>query len=140
MFRAGASELAAQSVRLPHSAAFWFVGVIAAVSSKWASALAQKRQKEVEGGATNTLVRAWMISSTRKGVSDEAQARAIREVVAWRFAQAMKKKISRSRMAALLKTSRTQVDHLLDPRNDIILSNLQRAAAMAGRRVTIELV
>jgi hypothetical protein len=33
------------------------------------------------------------------------------------------------------------VDRLLDPpRNDITLSGLQRAAAMVGRRVTIELV
>jgi hypothetical protein len=40
----------------------------------------------------------------------------------------------------LLKTSRTQVDRLLDPKNDITLSSLQRAAAMVGRPVTIELV
>jgi len=35
----------------------------------------------------------------------------------------------------LLKTSRTQVDRLLDPKNDITLGSLQRAAAMVGRRV-----
>jgi hypothetical protein len=35
---------------------------------------------------------------------------------------------------------RTQVDRLLDPKNDITLSSLRRAAAMVGRRVTIELV
>jgi plasmid maintenance system antidote protein VapI len=51
-----------------------------------------------------------------------------------------KKKISKSRMAALLNTSRTQVDRLLDPNNDITLSTLQRAAAVVGRRVSIELV
>jgi hypothetical protein len=51
-----------------------------------------------------------------------------------------KKKTSKARMATLLKTSRSQVDHLLDPRNDITLSCLQRAAAMVGRRVMIELV
>jgi hypothetical protein len=44
------------------------------------------------------------------------------------------------RMAVLLKTSRTQVDGLLDPKNDITLPSLQRAAAMVGRRVTIQLV
>jgi len=43
-------------------------------------------------------------------------------------------------IATLLKTSRTQVDRLLDPKNDIKLSSLQRAAAMVGRRVEIELV
>ena len=76
-----------------------------------------------------------------EGIFEEAQAQAVKEVVAWQLAKAMKKKkISKARMAALLKTSRTQVDRLLDPRSDITLSSLQRAAAMVGRRVTIELV
>jgi len=76
-----------------------------------------------------------------EGIFEEAQAQAIKEVVAWQLAKAMKKKkISKARMAALLKTSRTQVDRLLDPKMDITLSSLQRAAAMVGRRVTIELV
>jgi predicted XRE-type DNA-binding protein len=76
-----------------------------------------------------------------EGILEEAQAQAIKEVVAWQLAQAMKKKkMSKSRMAVLLKTSRTQVDRLLDPENDITLSSLQRAAAMVGRRVIIELV
>jgi len=76
-----------------------------------------------------------------EGIFGEAQARAIKEVVAWQLAKAMrKKKISKARMATLLKTSRTQVDRLLDPSTDITLSSLQRAAAIVGRRLTIELV
>ncbi|HWB98332.1 MAG TPA: hypothetical protein VG672_16580 [Bryobacteraceae bacterium] len=76
-----------------------------------------------------------------EGIFEEAQAQAVKEVVAWQLSEAMrKKKISKARMAALLKTSRTQVDRLLDPKNDITLSSLQRAAAIVGRRVTIELV
>jgi hypothetical protein len=76
-----------------------------------------------------------------EGIFEEVQAQAIKEVVAWQLAKAMKKKkISKARMAALLKTSRTQVDRLLDPKRDITLSSLQRAAAMLGRRVTVELV
>jgi len=43
-------------------------------------------------------------------------------------------------MSTLLKTSRTQIDRLLDAKEDITLSSLQRAAAVVGRRVTIELV
>ena len=74
-------------------------------------------------------------------IFEEAQAKAIKEVVAWQLAEAMKKKkISKARMATLLKTSRTQIDRLLDPENDITLSSLQRAAAVVGRRVMIELV
>jgi len=76
-----------------------------------------------------------------EGIFEEAQAEAIKEVVAWQLAEAMKKqKISKNKMATLLKTSRTQVDRLLDAKNDITLSSLQRAAAMVGRRVIIQLV
>ena len=50
------------------------------------------------------------------------------------------KNISKNKMATLLKTSRTQVDRLLDPKNDITLGSLQRSAAMVGRRVNVELV
>jgi antitoxin HicB len=77
----------------------------------------------------------------QEGIFEVAQAQAVKEVVAWQLAEAMRtRKISKARMAKLLKTSRTQVDRLLDPKNDITLSSLQRAAAMVGRRVTIELV
>ena len=74
-----------------------------------------------------------------EGIFEESQA--VKEVVGWQLAQAMKeKKISKNRMATLLKTSRAQVDRLLDAKNDITLSSLERAAAMVGRRVTIQLV
>ena len=76
-----------------------------------------------------------------EGIFEEAQAQAVKEIVAWQLAEAMKKKkISKNKMATLLKTSRSQVDRLLDPKNDITLGSLQRAAAMVGRRVNIELV
>lgn len=100
---------------------------------------------------------------TEEGIFEEAQVQAVKEVVAWQLGQTMKekkiskarhagkrhalrarleamKKISKARMAILLKTSRTQVDRLLDAENDITLSSLQRAAAMVGRRVVIRLV
>ena len=77
----------------------------------------------------------------KEGIFEEAQAHAVKEVVAWQLAEAMKKqRISKNKMAARLKTSRSQVDRLLDPKNDITLSSLQRAAAIVGRRVLIELV
>lgn len=76
-----------------------------------------------------------------EGIFDEAEAQAIKEVVAWQLAKAMKnKKISKNKMAMLLKTSRTQVDRLLDGTDDITLSSLQRAASVLGRRVSIKLV
>lgn len=76
-----------------------------------------------------------------ESVFEEAQAQAIKEVVAWQLAEAMKqRKISKKKMAEMLNTSRTQVDRLLNPENDITLGSLQRAAAMVGRRVRVELV
>jgi antitoxin HicB len=77
----------------------------------------------------------------QEGIFEETQAQAVKEVVAWQFGQAMKDLIiSKARMGILLKTSRTQVDRLLDADNDITLSSLQRAAAIVGPRVRIELV
>lgn len=76
-----------------------------------------------------------------EGIFEEAQAQAIKEVVAWQLDEAMKRrKISKNKMAMLLKTSRTQVDRLLNPKSDITLGSLQRAAAIVGRRVSVELV
>lgn len=76
-----------------------------------------------------------------EGVYEDTQARAIKEVVAWQLAEAMKdRKLSRARLAVLLKTSRTQVGRLLDPHHDITLSSLQRVAKLVGREVHVELV
>ena len=76
-----------------------------------------------------------------EGIYEETQARAIKEVVAWQLAEAMKdRNLSRARLAVLLKTSRTQVGRLLDPRHDITLSSLQRVAKLVGRKVHLELV
>lgn len=76
-----------------------------------------------------------------EGTREDAQLQLAREVVALELAEVMKtRKISKDKMAALLKTSRSQVDRLLDPKNDITLGSLQRAAAVVGRRVNIELV
>lgn len=77
----------------------------------------------------------------KEDIFEKAQAQAVKEVVAWQLARAMKKKkISKARMAVLLRTSRSQVDRILDPKRDITLSSLQRAAALVGQRVVIELV
>jgi antitoxin HicB len=92
------------------------------------------RKKASAGSSLDDLLK-------EEGLFEEAQAQAIKEVVAWQLAEAMKKKnISRRRMATLLKTSRTQVNRLLDPKDDITLSSLQRAASLVGRKVRVDLV
>jgi antitoxin HicB len=76
-----------------------------------------------------------------EGVFEETQVLAIKEVVVWQLTEAMEKQsLSKARLATLLKTSRSQVDRLFDPTRDVTLSTLQRAAALVGRKVQIELV
>jgi antitoxin HicB len=94
----------------------------------------RKNRRKHMGSGTDDFLK-------EEGIFEEAQAQSIKEVVAWQLDEAMRKqKISKNKMATLLKTSRTQVDRLLNPKNDITLSSLQRAAAMVGRRVMIQLV
>ena len=74
-------------------------------------------------------------------VSEGSEGQAIKEMIARQIAEAMKRRsLSKARLAALLKTSRSQVDRLLDPQSDVTLSTLQRAAAMVGRRLQVQLV
>lgn len=76
-----------------------------------------------------------------EGVYEDMQAQAIKAVVAWQLQQAMTQRaISKTRLAELLHTSRSQVDRLLDPTRDITLSTLQKAAALVGRKVHIQLL
>ena len=76
-----------------------------------------------------------------ENIYEEAQAQAIKEVIVWQLIEAMQQKsMSKTRMATLLKTSRSQIDRLLDPAADVTLSTLQRAAALVGRKVQIELI
>lgn len=77
-----------------------------------------------------------------EGVLAEFQAKAIKEVIAWQLAEAMRaRNLSKNRLAAMMKTSRTQVNRLLDPNDgNVTIETLQRAAAIVGRRVEVQLV
>ncbi len=69
------------------------------------------------------------------------EGQAVKEAISWQLAAAMKEKsISKARMAVLLNTSRSQIDRLLDPDRDVTLSTLQRAAALVGRTLQVQLV
>ena len=75
----------------------------------------------------------------KEGIHEAATSHAIKRVIAWQLAEAMKaKKISKAEMARRLKTSRTQVARFLDPENDSVqLDTIQKAAAIVGKRLTI---
>jgi predicted XRE-type DNA-binding protein len=77
-----------------------------------------------------------------EGKREEFEAVAIKEVLAWQIAEAMKaQNLSRKRLAERMKTSRSQVGRLLDPKDgNVTLATLQRAARIVGRRLRLELV
>lgn len=77
-----------------------------------------------------------------EGILEESTARAIKAVIAWQLAEQMKaKRISKKRLAELMKTSRAQIDRILDPnKGNVTIETLQRAAALLGRRVRVELI
>jgi antitoxin HicB len=74
------------------------------------------------------------------GVLEEFQAVAIKEVLAWQLANAMKEQhLSRRSLAERMGTSRSQVSRLLDPKDgNVTLTTLQRAAAVLGRKVRLD--
>lgn len=77
-----------------------------------------------------------------EGKLEEFEAIAVKEVLAWQIENAMKaQNLSRRRLAERMKTSRSQIGRLLDPKDgNVTIATLQRAAHMVGRRLKVELV
>jgi antitoxin HicB len=75
------------------------------------------------------------------GILAESEDAAIKEIIADQIKVAMEKKgLSKTAMAARMKTSRRQLDRLLDPDNpSITLATLRRAASAVGRNLRVEL-
>jgi antitoxin HicB len=76
-----------------------------------------------------------------EGILDEVESAAIKRVLAWQFEQEMRRQQKTKRaMAAELKTSRSQLDRLLDPQNPAVsLDTLARAAHVLGKRLVLEI-
>jgi antitoxin HicB len=76
------------------------------------------------------------------GIREDVTAAAIKAVIARQLAREMKKKgITKPKMAELMKTSRAQIDRLLDPDNgSATIESLQRAAKIVGRELRLQLV
>jgi len=77
-----------------------------------------------------------------EGILESATAKAIKSVVAWQLAEEMKvQRMTKKRLAGLMKTSRAQIDRVLDPeKGNVTIETLQRAAMLLGRRLRLELV
>ena len=77
-----------------------------------------------------------------QGLRAETEAVAIKRVLAWQIEEAMKKQgVTKTEMAARMKTDRRQLDRLLDPENQsLTLGTLSRAAQALGRQLQIAIV
>jgi hypothetical protein len=76
-----------------------------------------------------------------QGSYDETTVQAIKRVLAFQLTEAMKgQSITKGEMAKRLKTSRSELDCLLDPDHDgVTLGVLARAAKEVGRSLRLEL-
>ena len=76
-----------------------------------------------------------------QGTYEETTEQAVKRVISYQLVIAMKERgINKVEMAKLLKTSRSQLNRLLDPENDkVTLLALSRAAKAVGRTLRLEL-
>ena len=76
-----------------------------------------------------------------EGIREAAKAEAVTRVIAWQLGEEMKRQgINKTQLAALMNTSRAQVDRILKAKGNVTIETLQRAAALVGRQVRVGLV
>lgn len=77
----------------------------------------------------------------KDGLLARAEDAALKEVIADQIKVAMKaRRLTKSAMATRMKTSRRQLDRLLDPKNpSVTLATLRRAASAVGRKLRVGL-
>jgi antitoxin HicB len=76
-----------------------------------------------------------------QGIREEVEAVATKRVLAWQLEREMEKQHkTKQAMARELKTSRSQLDRLLDPKNTAVsLETIARAAKVLGKRVVVRI-
>ncbi len=76
-----------------------------------------------------------------EGVLAEAEAIAVKRVIAYQLKELMKEqKLTKTQLAKRMKTSRSALERLLDPNNpSVTLLTLERAAKALGRSLRVEL-
>lgn len=75
----------------------------------------------------------------QEGIREEVEAVATKRVLAWQLERAMQEqRKTKQAMAKQLRTSRSQLDRLLDPHNvSVTLDTITRAARALGKRLII---
>ena len=95
-------------------------------------------QKELEKGKIGSSFNDFL---KEQGTYEETTERAVKRVLAYQLEVAMKEGgLTKVEMAKQLKTSRSQLDRLLDPENDrVTFAALSQAAKAVGRTLRLEL-
>ena len=77
-----------------------------------------------------------------QGILEEVEARALKQALSLQLDHLLKaNELTKTQMAARMKTSRAAVDRLLDASNSsVTLNTLGKAARALGRKLRIELV
>src|SRR5271169_6452753 len=93
---------------------------------------ARKKRKDYSGSSFDNFL-------DEEGIREEVEAVAIKRVLAWQLERAMKEQeTTKQAMAKQLRTSRSQLDRLLDPQNvSVTLDTITRAARALGKRLII---
>ena len=75
-----------------------------------------------------------------EGILEEVEVEATKKAIAAQIAEAMKEKgLTKTAMAELMETTRSQLDRLLDPNSDsVTLATLKRAAKTLGKTLRVE--
>jgi antitoxin HicB len=77
-----------------------------------------------------------------EGLLEEATDHAIKAVLAWQLKTTMERQhITKAALAKKLHTSRSQIDRVLDPKNDdVSVATLRKVAGAVGQKLKLELV
>jgi DNA-binding transcriptional regulator LsrR (DeoR family) len=76
-----------------------------------------------------------------EGIREAAKTEALTRVVAWQLTQEMERQgITKAALAERMHTSRAQVDRILKAQGNVTIESLQRAAALIGRELRLELI
>ncbi len=79
---------------------------------------------------------------TKEGIRPEVEALALKRVVALELQQILEQeRVTKTQLAARMKTSRASLDRILDPTNpSLTVTSLGKAAAALGRKIELRFV
>lgn len=95
----------------------------------------RRKQKDIHSGSSFDSF------LEEEGIQDEVVSTAAKRVIAWQIEQEMNlQRITKRAMAAELRTSRSQLNRLLDPENTAVsVEALARAAHVLGKHLVFEM-